>query len=173
LGEIKVKAEVFWINEKFPGRLALVPRPRGGDWLEDEALAWKNAGLDAIVSMLESEEVESFELEREAEFCQLNGIEFISFPVTDRSVPVLNESFFRLLEKLKTMLLQGKSIGIHCRQSIGRAPLLAAFLMISFGIEPNEAFHQLSLARGREVPETNEQKRLAETFYKELSTVLA
>ena len=160
-----MKAEVFWIKESFPGRIALVPRPRGGDWLEDEASAWKNAGLDVIVSMLEREEVENFGLEREEEFCQSNGIEFISFPVADRSVPILNEQFFSLLEKLKTLLLQGKSLGIHCRQSIGRAPLLAAFLMISFGIEPNEAFRKLSLARGLQVPETDEQRKLAETFY--------
>lgn len=166
-------AEVYWTQEKFPGRIALVPRPRGGDWLEDEALAWKNAGLDVIVSMLESEETESFGLEREAEVSQLHGIEFFSFPVTDRSVPILNESFFQKLEKLKKLLSEGKNIGIHCRQSIGRAPLLAAFLMILFGIEPDEAFRQLSLARGLEVPETIEQKNLAEKFYEESAMVLS
>lgn len=166
-------AEVYWTSEEFPGRIALVPRPRGGDWLEDEAIAWKNANLDAIVSMLESDEIYSFGLEREAEFCQSNGLEFFSFPVPDRGVPLLNEQFFSLLEKLKILLLQGKSIGIHCRQSIGRAPLLAAFLMISFGIEPNEAFRQLSLARGQQVPETSEQKKLAEKFYEESITALA
>ena len=166
-------AQVFWTQENFPGRIALVPRPRGDDWLEDEALAWKKSGLDVIVSMLESDEIESFGLAREAEFCQSNGIEFFSFPVADRSVPVLDEQFFLLLEKLKMLLLQGKSIGIHCRQSIGRAPLLAAFLMISFGIEPEEAFRQLSLARGLQVPETNEQKTLAETFYEKSALALS
>jgi protein-tyrosine phosphatase len=166
-------AEVYWTQEKFPGRIALVPRPRGNDWLEDEALAWKNAGLDVIVSMIEYHEVDSFGLEREAEFCKLNSIEFFSFPVTDRSVPNLNEHFFSQLEKLKNLLLEGKNVGIHCRQSIGRAPLLAAFLMALFGIEPNEAFRQLSLARGLQVPETIEQKELAEKFYEELNTVLA
>jgi protein-tyrosine phosphatase len=164
-------AEVYWTQDKLPGRVALVPRPRGNDWLEDEALAWKNAGLDAIVSMLERDEVESFGLEREAEFCRANGIEFFSFPIVDRSVPTLDDNFFNLLEKLKTMLSLGKSVGIHCRQSIGRAPLLAAFLMISFGIEPNEAFRQLSFARGLQVPETEEQKKLAEKFYTELSVI--
>lgn len=162
-----MKTEVYWTNENFPGRIALVPRPRGADWLEDEAIAWNNAGLNTIVSMLERDEVESFGLEREGEFCRLNGIEFFSIPVADRGVPILNESFYRLLDKLKNLLLQGKSIGIHCRQSIGRAPLLAAFLMISFGIEPNEAFRQLSIARGLQVPETDEQKSLAEKFYEE------
>lgn len=166
-------AEVFWISEKFPGRLALVPRPRGGDWLEDEVKAWKNAELDVIVSMLEKEEIESFGLENEEKFCQFNSIEFFSFPVADRGVPTLDEPFFRLLEKLKTKLLQGKSLGIHCRQSIGRAPLLAAFLIISFGIEPDEAFRQLSLARGREVPETEEQRKLAQEFYEKSALVLS
>jgi protein-tyrosine phosphatase len=168
-----MKAEVFWTQEKFPGRIALVPRPRGGDWLEDEASAWKYEGLDAIVSMLESSEIESFGLEREEEFCQANEIEFFSFSVADRGVPVVNELFFRQLEKLKMLLLEGKNIGIHCRQSIGRAPMLAAFLMISFNIEPNEAFRQLSIARGLEVPETIGQKELVEKFYEESAMVLS
>ena len=166
-------AEVFWTKEKHPGRIALVPRPRGGDWLEDEATAWADAGLDVIVSMLDAEEIQSFKLENEGEFCESNGIEFFSFPVTDRSVPATDETFFRCLEKLKKLLLQGKNIGIHCRQSIGRAPLLAAVLMILFGIEPSEAFRQLSLVRGVEVPETNEQREWAQQFALESALALS
>ncbi len=165
--------EVFWTKEKHPGRIALVPRPRGGDWLEDEAAAWANAGLDVIVSMLDAEETRAFELGREGEFCADNGIEFFSFPVTDRSVPVADDAFFRCIEKLNKLLLQGKNIGIHCRQSIGRAPLLAAVLMISFGIEAEKAFRQLSLVRGVEVPETNEQREWAQQFALESALALS
>ncbi len=164
-------AEVFWTKEKYPGRVSLVARPRGGEWLEDEAAAWANAGLDIVVSMLDAEETRAFELEREAEFCVANGIEFIAFPVTDRGVPDLNQEFLRLTEKLKNSLLEGKNIGIHCRQSIGRAPLLAATLMTLFDIEPTEAFRQLSITRGIEVPETAEQKRWVERFVEELAVV--
>ena len=164
-------AEVFWTKEKYPGRIALVARPRGGEWLEDEAAAWANADLDIVVSMLDTEETRAFELQREGEFCVANGIEFISFPVTDRSVPDLNQEFLRLTEKLKNSLLAGKNIGIHCRQSIGRAPLLAAILMTLFDIEPNEAFRQLSLARGVEVPETAEQRKWVERFVEDLAMV--
>ena len=114
-----MKSKVFWTKEKYSGRIALVSRPRGGDWLEDETVGWADAGLDVIVTMLDAEETKSFELEHEAEFCALNGIEFVSFSIADRSVPAADERFFRLLEKLKTLLLQGKNIGIHCRQSIG------------------------------------------------------
>ena len=164
-------AEVFWTKEKYPGRIALVPRPRGGEWLEDETAAWSNAGLNVIVSMLEAEEVSSFDLESEAEFCATNGIEFVACSVADRSIPEVNESFLNLVEKLKNLLLKGKNIGIHCRQSVGRAPLMAAALMISFGINPTEAFRQLSIVRGVEVPETDEQRKWAERFAEE--TVVA
>lgn len=165
-------AKVFWTKEKYPGRIALVPRPRGGEWLEDEVAAWSDAGIDVIISMLETEEVESFNLEREAEFCAENGIEFISIPVKDRSIPNIDESFLQMIERLKKLLLEGKKIGIHCRQSVGRAPLMAAVLMISFGINPTEAFLQLSLARGVEVPETREQRNWAERFAEESAIVL-
>lgn len=164
-------AEIFWTKEKYPGRITLVPRPRGGDWLEDEAGAWADAGLNVIVSMLEAEETETFELEREAEFCTSVGIEFISLPVADRSVPALNREFLQIVEKLKIFLLEGKNIGIHCRQSIGRAPLLAAVLMALFDTETEEAFRQLSLARGIEVPETLEQKNWVEQFIKETAAL--
>ncbi len=164
-------AEVFWTKEKYPGRIALVLRPRGGEWLEDEAAAWTAAGLNIIVSMLDREETRAFELEREAEFCAVSGIEFIAFPITDRSVPDLNQEFLHLTGKLKNSLLEGKNIGIHCRQSIGRAPLLAAILMALFNIEPSEAFRQLSITRGVEVPETAEQKEWVERFVEELAVV--
>jgi protein-tyrosine phosphatase len=165
-------AEIFWTKEEYPGRIALIPRPRGGEWLEDETAAWSNAGLDIIVSMLDAEETHAFDLGREAEFCAANGIEFVPFPITDRGVPILNKEFLQLAEKLKTLLLQGKNIGIHCRQSIGRAPLLAAVLMTLFGIEPAEAFRQLSAVRGVEVPETNEQRKWVEQFAEESAITL-
>lgn len=165
-------AQVFWTKEKFPGRIALVPRPRGGEWLEDETKAWAEAGINVIVSMLEAEEIESFDLGREAEFSAVNGIKFVSIPVKDRSIPKIDESFLQTIEQLKNSLLKGKNIAIHCRQSVGRAPLMAAILMISFGINPTEAFRQLSSVRSVEVPETKEQKQWAEKFAEENAMAL-
>ncbi len=36
----------FWIETGNRLRLAIVPRPRGGDWLEGEMAAIKKAGVD-------------------------------------------------------------------------------------------------------------------------------
>jgi hypothetical protein len=49
--------QVFWIETPWPGKIAIMPRPRSGDWLADEVRACKGAGLDIIVSMLTSEEI--------------------------------------------------------------------------------------------------------------------
>lgn len=162
-----MQAKVYWTKEKHPGRIAIVPRPRGGEWLEDEAAAWREANLDVIVSLLEADENETFELAREAEFCETNGIKFFSFPIADRRVPVSKNELLKLLNKLKILLAKGKNIGIHCRQSIGRSALLAAALMVLFGISPSVAFQQLSKVRGLEVPETDEQRSWIENFAEE------
>ncbi len=47
--------DLFSIPGHWAGRLAIVTRPRGGDWLEDETAGWQQVGLDVIVSLLEAD----------------------------------------------------------------------------------------------------------------------
>ena len=49
---------------------------------------------------------------------------------------------------------------------------MAAVLMIYFGVKPTQAFRQLSIVRGVEVPETDEQRKWAERFAEESAMVL-
>ena len=49
----------FWINTSGGSQLAVVPRPRGNDWLEQELLAMKAAGVDVLVSLLTGDEQSS------------------------------------------------------------------------------------------------------------------
>src|ERR671926_151553 len=103
-----MKAHVYWIDGPYPGRLAIFPRPRGGDWLEDEVQAWAGAGLNVIVSLLTEEEVADLDLAQEAELCRASGLEFISFPVIDRSVPASREETRHLANRLASLLSKGK-----------------------------------------------------------------
>lgn len=60
----------FWIEAGNELRLAIVPRPRGGDWLDDEIQVMKAAGLDVLVSMLPANEAAELGLAHEGAACQ-------------------------------------------------------------------------------------------------------
>src|SRR5947209_2297365 len=96
--------ELFWIRGPWPGKLAVTARPRGGDWLDDEALGWRRAGLDVIVSLLEEEEAAQLDLDREADAAASHQMHFISFPMPDRGVPASTSDAVSLMETVRKAL---------------------------------------------------------------------
>jgi protein-tyrosine phosphatase len=151
--------EFFWIDGPWPGRLAIVPRPRGGDWLEDDVRAWRRAGLDAVVSTLTPEEEAEFALIRERDSVIESGLIYRSLPIPDNGVPRVRRTVLQLLRELEELLNAGKSIGIHCRQGIGRSALIACSLLVLGGVDVEVAINRVAAARGRPVPETQEQRQ--------------
>ena len=75
-----MKTDVYWIAGPWSGQLAIAPRPRGGDWLEDEIRSWREIGLDMVVSLLTSSEIMEFELDQEARWCRKAVLNFVPFP---------------------------------------------------------------------------------------------
>ncbi len=51
-----MRTNLYWIDGPWLGRLAISPRPRGNDWLEDEVRGWKQAGVDVVMSLLTEDE---------------------------------------------------------------------------------------------------------------------
>src|SRR5262245_56487867 len=119
-----MRTDLYWIEGPWHGRLAIMPRPRGGDWLEDEIAAWRRAGVDIVVSALTKAEVAELDLAEEAPLCSANGIEFVGFPIADRGVPD-PATAAELVHRLDQKLASGKRVAIHCRQGVGRSALLA------------------------------------------------
>lgn len=158
----------YQIEGPWRGQLAIVPRPRGEDWLRDEARAWKDEGLDVVVSLLTTDEIKDLGLADEAESIRTHGLQFYQLQIPDLGVPPSMASALEFLEKLRSELGAGKNVAVHCRQGIGRSGLVAASLLSLSGIDPETAFQRVSAARGLPVPETPEQKkwvtRLAEEF---------
>ena len=164
-----MQAKLYWIEGPWTGRLAITPRPRGGDWLGDEVRAWQQAGLDMVVSLLTPDEVADFDLGKEGEWCQAHGMAFVSFPIPDRGVPTSRKASLALVRKLEHALAEGKRIAVHCRQGIGRSALLVASLLVVSGTAPEMAFQQISASRGCAVPETAEQQEWVRAYAPELS----
>jgi protein-tyrosine phosphatase len=154
----------FWVETGNTIRLAIVPRPRGDDWLEDEVGQMKRAGVDVLVSMLQHDEAAELGLSAEAELCAAGGIQFRSFPIPDRETPQSTTAFAKFVEELLADARDGRSIAVHCRASIGRSSLLLAAIMTAEGYTPDDAFRRLSKARGLRVPDTPDQIRWVEQF---------
>lgn len=155
-------AQPFWITS----HLAIVPRPRGNEWLEDEMHALRDAGIDTVVSMLEPYEAKDVGLEREAEAAEHAGIRFVNFPIPDRSTPPNLDNFTTLLANLDAQIAKGRKVGIHCRACIGRSSVVAAGLLMRSGVPAEKAWRQISAARGCSVPDTAEQRAWVERHLK-------
>jgi len=136
-----------------------MPRPRGGDWLEDEIRSLKSSGVDAVVSLLERAEIEELDIAEEQALCEANGISFLSFPIPDRNVPPSGRETLDFAGSVSKLLQSGKSVVIHCRQGVGRSALIAASVMAVGGVHVDEAFEKIEAARGCPVPDTPEQRR--------------
>jgi protein-tyrosine phosphatase len=139
-------------------------RPRGNEWLHEEIEGWVVSEVEVIVSLLTDHEISDLGLTDESEFADELGIQFISYPIPDYDVPVSATTFRSLIHQLSELLSSGKSIGIHCRQGIGRSSLLAACLLSYFNVSVDEAFRQIRTARRTSVPDTAEQRQWVNTF---------
>ncbi len=159
-----MKTQKFWIPGPWLGRLAIVSRPRGGDWLEDDARTWRDSGFDIIVSLLTINEISELRLEREEKWLHKHGIDFLSFPISDRGVPHSRTDFAQLVTTLETALNAHRKVGVHCRQGIGRSSLVAASLLVSFGEDTESAWECIRNVRGCPVPDTEEQKNWVNTL---------
>ncbi len=154
-----MKATIYRIKDSLPGRIASVARPRGGDWLCDEITALSHEGIDVLVSMLTDEEAQELGLATEREHCESGSITFINIPISDRSVPIDKDHFLRETNRVAALVRQGRSVGVHCRASIGRSTMLAASVLIQLGLAANDAFSTIESARGCAVPDTPEQRQ--------------
>lgn len=148
---------VLWIGEANPSRLAIVLRPRGDDGLPADLEEVRAAGVDVLVSLLTAEDAEELGLNEESRIAHQLGMRFISYPILDRCTPVDAASFRLLVTELRDHVRAGRSIGAHCRGSIGRATVLLASVMIALGWQADQVLRLIEQARGFQVPDTPEQ----------------
>lgn len=165
-----MEERIAWIPGPWPGRLGIARRPRGGDWLDHDVEAWRDAGIDVVVSLLERAEESELSLTREADACRARGLDHRSLPVPDLGVPPSREAVASLAGDLVDALRAGKVVALHCRQGLGRSPLVAAATLVAAGESAEDAMGVVGRARGAEIPETPAQRRWILDFASWLAT---
>ena len=150
--------ELYWIESPLPGRLAIALRPRGGEWLEDEARGFREAGIGTVLSLLTASEVAELALETEDAAFRNAGVEFLNLPITDRGTPQSEADAAGAVETILERLVAGRNVAVHCRQGIGRSAMLAAAVLVAGGEHPGDAWQRVGNARGAPVPDTEAQR---------------
>jgi len=148
---------MFRVHTIGSASLFIVKRPEGGPALADGLEEIRAAGVRRLVSLLTPDEEQSLDLAAEGATWRRLGLKFVSVPVTDLAVPTNPAEFEAAVVTVVRGLMDGDSVGIHCRQSIGRSGLFAAAVLVALGMSSNEAFETTSIARGCTVPLTEEQ----------------
>lgn len=159
---------IKWIEGLTSGRLAIMPHPNGFGGLPADIKTLRSEGVDVLACLLTDEELGRFGLAREQELCEALGIEFLSFPITDHSVPPRDEQTFAFLRSVYERVASGRSVVAHCFAGIGRSSLVAASVMVLQGFRVVDAFDAISAARGFSVPDTIEQLEWVTEFARDL-----
>jgi protein-tyrosine phosphatase len=156
--------DAYWIGNPTETKLAIVPRPRGGDWLETDLANLKREGIDILISMLTREEEIELGLEHERELAESIGMAFYSYPIPDRSIPSDMSGFRRFITDIANVIDQRKKAGAHCRGCIGRATIMTASILIAKNWSPERALLEIEAARGCQIPDTPAQQHWIEHF---------
>lgn len=159
-----MRAELHTVERKGPGKVSIMARPQGGEWLADEIGAWRDAGVALVVSLLTPEENAELGLGEEAALCEQAQMGFLAFPIPDRGTPAELAEATRVIDEIVSALRGGKHVALHCRAGIGRSAMMAAAALVTLGETPEGAFSSIGAARGWQVPDTLVQREWVERY---------
>ncbi|MBP6782382.1 MAG: dual specificity protein phosphatase family protein [Verrucomicrobiales bacterium] len=140
------------------GFLAVMPKPTTGEWIEEEFANISAFGIHQVVSLMELDEAADVDLQDESQLCQANGMRFVSYPICDRGLPSSLNDFARFTYELFREIEAGTNTVVHCLAGIGRSGIVSGAVLVHSGMDAEEAFAQISQARGLRVPDTEQQR---------------
>lgn len=123
-----------------------------GPWnrdLETDLRAIRKWGAQALVTLLEDYEFDFLGVSDLPEMAQKHGLRWYHLPIVDVSIPDgdFESSWQTVGAELREILRQGGRIVIHCRGGLGRTGMMAARLLVEFGVEPEAAIKAVRKAR--------------------------
>jgi protein-tyrosine phosphatase len=144
-----------------------MPRPRAGDWLDDEMQSWRRQQVELVVSLLEDAEITELGLTGEASSCERAGLRFARFPIPDRGIPDSTLAVSNLVVDLANQLRADRGVGIHCRIGVGRSAMLAVCVLAVLGVPLNAGWAAVQKSRKLIVPDTPAQREWVANWFAE------
>jgi ADP-ribosyl-[dinitrogen reductase] hydrolase len=134
-----------------------------GPWKRDldmDLQVIKEWGTNILVTLMEGFEFDLLSVPELPDKVRSLGIRWMHLPIVDVSVPdsLFEERWETEGEELRQVLKEGGRIVIHCRGGLGRTGIIAARLLVEFGMRPVIAMAMVRRARPGTI-QTLEQER--------------
>lgn len=149
------------------GRIGMGHAPGYGSDRFDDFRSIKDQGISKIYCLQEEDELlyltngeDNFEKRRE--YLSEMGIEFVSSPIGDFSVPTVEQAK-ELADSIFSDIKEGKNVLIHCMGGLGRTGTIAGCTLVRFGIEPEIAIMTVRTTRPGTL-ETDQQVEFVKIF---------
>ncbi len=98
-------------------------------------------GANAVVTLLEEFELKMLGIPTLPSLLEGRDIEWYHLPIRDVDIPddSFEEKWLESGQRIKSILLGGGKVLLHCRGGIGRTGTIAARLLVEFGFKPSDA----------------------------------
>lgn len=100
--------------------------------IEAGVRAWRDAGVDLVVSLLEDWEVAQ-RCPGLYEALERHGVEARRYPIVDFGAPADAAGFAGLLDDIRERLAEGHGVLVHCNAGLGRTAVVLASLLKTCG----------------------------------------
>lgn len=142
---------------KQPGQLALSMAPGKHD--EESTLIWRrdlptdldllklNYGVDRLVCLLETEELEQLAIPQLLTEAAARNIQTEHLPIPDEGLPESMQAFSALVNTVVEATAAGETVLIHCKGGRGRTGMLAAACLVQLGFLPADAIDTVRQVR--------------------------
>lgn len=141
------------------------PSVFGAPWARDlqlDVAALKDWRASVVLTLIEDHEFEHLNVPALGEAVRDAGMVWLHAPIKDLRVP--DERFERrwsvLGHVIRSKLLSGDRVVVHCRGGRGRAGMIAARLMVELGSAAEDAMAQVRLARPGAIETTAQEEHV-------------
>ncbi|WP_119419676.1 phosphatase domain-containing protein [Desertibaculum subflavum] len=139
------------------------PAAMTGGWDRDLAAdvqAIQRWGASTLICLLERHEIELLRVTNLKKAVEAADIRFMHLPIRDGGIPdhTFEGSWKSVCPTLHDEIESGGSILVHCRGGLGRAGLVAARLLIEFGMAPAAAMRAVRAVRSGAIETTAQEQ---------------
>ncbi len=152
-----MKPAIYHVQAIGRGSLSVMAKPAGCIPLSEQFLAMAQSGVNRVVCLLECDEAQQLGLVDEQLETEQAGMEFVSYPIQDMSLPVSVHDYLNFTKRLVDEAEDGIHTVVHCRAGIGRTGMIAAGMLLHCGYNALNALEHISTKRGVNVPDTKAQ----------------